>query len=128
MEDRRFEPRLLCADLIDVWWVDHSGRKHKGLANLEDISNSGACLQVDAPVPSETLLHIEHPKASFEGVVRYCVYRETGYFLGVHFEAGFRWDRQRFRPKHLFDPRTLLGRRKGGAEAPRGLKPAPPNQ
>jgi hypothetical protein len=121
MEDRRFEPRLLCADLIDVWWVDHSGRKHKSLANLEDISNSGACLQVDAPVPSETLLHIEHPKATFEGLVRYCVYRETGYFIGVHFEAGFRWDRQRFRPKHLFDPRTLLGQgRKEKARPPAG--------
>lgn len=116
MEDRRLEPRLMCADLIDIWWVDRFGRTQKGLANLEDISNSGACLQVDAPVPAETLLHIVHPKATFEGRVRYCVYRETGYFLGIKFEAGFRWDRQRFRPKHLFDPRTLLNR---------GAKPKP---
>lgn len=119
MEDRRLEPRLMCADLIDVWWVDQSGRTCKAVANLEDISNVGACLQVDGPVPSETLLHIAHPEATFQGRVRYCVYRETGYFIGVRFEEGVRWNRQRFRPKHLFDPRTLLGR---GRKA----KPRPP--
>jgi hypothetical protein len=110
MQERRLEPRLLCADLIDVWWVDAAGQTHKALANLEDISNSGVCLQVDSPVPFETLLHIGHPKMIFEGRVRYCVFRDTGYFVGVRFEPGFHWDRHRFRPKHLLDPRTLLAR------------------
>jgi hypothetical protein len=120
MEDRRLEPRLLCADLLDVWWLDQSGQTRKALANLEDISNSGACLQVDTPVPCETLLHIAHPRATLQGRVRYCVYRETGYFIGVRFEAGFRWDRQRFRPKHLFDPRTLIGRQRKTKPKPGG--------
>jgi hypothetical protein len=112
MEDRRLEPRLLCADLIDVWWLDQAGRTRKAVANLEDISNSGACLQLDVPVPSETLVHIVHARVTFEGRARYCVYRETGYFVGVRFEGGFHWNRQQFRPKHLFDPRTLLDRQR----------------
>ena len=108
MLDRRIEPRMLCADLIDVHWKDKSGQNHSALANLEDISISGLCLQMDIPVPHETRLRIAHPKTELEGRVRYCVFRETGYFLGVQFEPGFRWTQRRFRPKHLLDPRHLV--------------------
>lgn len=108
MSDRRLEPRMLCADLIDVHWKDKSGQNRSALANLEDISISGACLQMDIPVPHETMLRIAHPKTELTGRVRYCVFRETGYFLGVQFEPGFRWTQRRFRPKHLLDPRHLV--------------------
>jgi hypothetical protein len=99
---------MLCADLIDVHWQDPSGHIRTALANLEDISLSGACLQLDHPVPRETLLRIAHPKSELQGRVRYCVYRDTGYFVGVQFEPGSRWSRRRFRPKHLLDPRRLV--------------------
>ncbi len=102
------EARMLCADLLTVWWADASGRIEKQQANLEDISFSGLCIQVDAPVPSETVLHIVHPKASLAGRVCYCVYRDTGYFVGVKFEPGYKWNRRRFLPKHLLDPRRLV--------------------
>lgn len=108
MSDRRLELRMLCADLIDVHWKDKSGQNRSALANLEDISGSGACLQMDMPVPRETRLRIAHPKTELEGRVRYCVFRETGYFLGVQFDPGFRWTRRRFRPKHLLDPSQLV--------------------
>jgi hypothetical protein len=121
-QERRLEPRLLCADLIDVWWVDESGQTHKALANLEDISNSGVCLQVDGPVPYETLLHIGNTKTELEGRVRYCVFRDTGFFVGVRFEPGFRWDRQHFRPKHLLDPRTLILRARKPKAGPRPVQ------
>jgi hypothetical protein len=42
--------------------------------------------------------------------VRYCVYRDIGYFLGVEFEPGFRWSVRMFRPQHLLDPRRLVSR------------------
>jgi len=108
MQERRLEARLLCADLIDVHWTDKSGRNRTALANLEDISKTGACLQLDMPVPHETVLRMAHPKTELEGRVRYCVFRETGYFLGVEFEPGSRWTRRCFRPKHLLDPRRLV--------------------
>lgn len=100
---------MLCADLMDVSWTDASGRSAKALANLEDISNSGACLQVDMPIASGTVVHIRHPNVEFEGRVKYCVFRDTGYFVGVQFAAGFEWDERLFQPKHLLDPRTLVG-------------------
>jgi hypothetical protein len=110
MMDRRIEPRLLCADLVDVQWKDQTGRVRGSVANLEDISLSGACLQVERPVPLGTPYRITYPKGVLSGKVKYCVFREIGYFLGIEFEAGSRWSRNDFRPQHLLDPRRLVNR------------------
>lgn len=111
MQERRAEPRMLCADLVRVFWTDESGQQHEAVANLEDISHSGACLQLDTPIPEQTQLRLSHPKLEVVGRVRYCIYRDTGFFLGVQFEPGYAWSERRFRPKHMLDPRSLFGRR-----------------
>lgn len=99
---------MLCADIVDVRWKDKAGRSRKALANLEDISLSGVCLQMDTPVPIHTNLRISHPKAEFQGSVRYCLFRETGYFMGVQFAPGCKWSRRQYRPRHLLDLRRLV--------------------
>lgn len=108
MLDRRNETRMLCAELVDIQWKDKSGKTKKGIANLEDISLSGACLQVDLPVPLHTMVKISYPKGKFEGKVTYCFYREIGYFLGIEFESDFRWSLRKFKPQHFLDPRRLV--------------------
>jgi hypothetical protein len=110
MQNRRVETRMLCADLVDVRWKDKNGRVRRSVANLEDISLSGACVQVDSPIPLQTTLLISYPKGELHGKVCYCVYREIGYFLGIEFEPGFRWSQRAFRPQHLLDPRRLVSR------------------
>ena len=45
--------------------------------------------------------------AELAGVVRYCLYRESGYFLGVEFNVACKWSAKDFQPKHLLDPLTL---------------------
>ena len=89
---------------------DKAWRVRRSVANLEDISLSGACLQVDRPVPLGTPYRITYPKGVLVGKVKYCVFREIGYFLGIEFEAGSRWSRNDFRPQHLLDPRHLVNR------------------
>ena len=110
MQDRRTEPRLLCADLVEVEWKDKSGRSRRAVANLEDISLSGACLQMDSAIPLHTRIKIHYDKGQMNATIRYCVYREIGYFLGVQFEEGMKWSQRSFRPMHLFDPRRLATR------------------
>ena len=110
MLDKRYEPRLLCADMVELCWKDKSGRSKKSVANLEDIALSGACLQLDVPIPLQTAVRITHAKGELAGKVKYCVFREIGYFLGIEFEAGSRWSQRHFRPQHLLDPRRLVGR------------------
>ncbi len=110
MIDRRVEPRMLCADLVDVRWKDPTSRTRRVVANLEDISLSGACLQMDRPIPLNTPVRISYPNGELSGQVRYCVFREIGYFIGVEFDPGCRWSQRDYRPQHLLDPRRLVGR------------------
>jgi hypothetical protein len=79
--DRRIELRMLCADLVDIQWKDPNGRTRRGVANLEDISLSGACLQVDRPVPLGSALHITYP-GELSGKVN-TVYSGDRLFPGV---------------------------------------------
>jgi hypothetical protein len=110
MVERRIEPRMLCADLVDIQWRDQTGKQRRGMANLEDISLSGACIQVERPIPLGCPIRISYPDGQLAGKVKYCVFREVGYFLGVEFDPGTRWSPRRFRPQHLLDPRRMTAR------------------
>ena len=111
--EQRLERRLLCSDIVDVFWKDRSGRPHEDRAVLEDVSSSGLCLQFETPIPRHTRLRIVSPRAEFPGTVRYCIHRETGFFVGVRFDRGFKWARRQFLPRHLFDPGNLPGPERG---------------
>ena len=100
--------RMLCADMIDVTWKDREGTERSTTAILEDIAASGACLQVEAPIPVGVELHWDQPRQHFNGYARYCVYREIGYFVGVEFDASFKWSKKAFKPRHLLDLQTLV--------------------
>jgi hypothetical protein len=110
MQERRSQPRMLCADLVKIHFRDQLGRQRTKVANLEDISLTGACIQLDDPLPKETSLRIAHPKGEFRGRVRYCFYREIGYFIGVEFEPGCEWSRRQYVPEHILDLRQLVSR------------------
>lgn len=108
MAEKRIEPRLMCADLVDIEWQSPNGQVQHSVANLEDISGMGACVQVEEEIPLRSQIRITVMNQQYSGEVRYCVFREFGYFLGVQFEPGVRWNSRSFRPLHLFDPRRLL--------------------
>ncbi|MDQ6704700.1 MAG: hypothetical protein M3Z85_01915 [Acidobacteriota bacterium] len=110
MPERRLEGRMLCADVVSVEWKDKSGWNRSAEALLEDISPSGVCLQTDFPIPARAQVRIRVREAMIEGEVRYCAFREIGYFAGVEFPAGHRWSKRLFRPKHLFDVQRLAAR------------------
>lgn len=59
MLERRTEPRLMCADMVAVRWKDESGVEQQASALLDDISTSGACLNLDSPVPLGASVVIE---------------------------------------------------------------------
>jgi hypothetical protein len=99
---------MLCSELVDVYWTDLQGHPREILANLEDISPCGVCLQLDDPVHPNTVLRIRHPKGEFRGNVRYCLYREIGYFLGVELLPGYEWSPEAYQPEYLLDLRQLV--------------------
>src|SRR3954470_6484063 len=79
MDERRSERRMLCADMVEVRWSDRSGQERMATAILEDISVSGACLQLETPIPLGVEVNWDAPNQQFHGYARYCVYREIGY-------------------------------------------------
>src|SRR5580704_15561362 len=101
MLERRWERRLLCADLVESEWKDRTGWARSTPARLEDISRSGACLQADFQIAANTLVRMRHGRKTLEGKVSYCAYRDIGYFMGISFTAKQRWSERVFRPKHL---------------------------
>ena len=107
MRDRRSEQRLFCSELVSVHWRDEQGEQST-VANLEDISPSGACLLLESELPVGTQLKLEYPGGKLTGRVKYCVHREYGYLVGIQF-IGEHWSESRFQPSHLLNPRKLLG-------------------
>jgi hypothetical protein len=116
MRERRSEVRLMCADMVEVCWKE-GPRFRRSLGLLEDISPSGACLQMETAIPLDAPIRWGPPQSSFSGLVRYCVYREIGYFVGVEFEAASQWSRKSYRPQHLLDPQKLLARSRTRADS-----------
>jgi hypothetical protein len=107
MEERRIDPRLLCAELVEVIWTDQGGRQRRRIANLEDISLCGACVQVESAISCGTPISMRYGDGQLTGTVRYCLYQGIGYFLGIEFDPGCRWSRKHFRPRHLLDLQQL---------------------
>jgi len=98
--------------MVKVGWKDVGGRAHKTMALLEDISPSGACLQLEMAVPLGTTIGWQCPRRQFSGKVQYCIYREIGYFVGVRFDKESQWSQRCFEPQHMLDPQELIDRAK----------------
>jgi hypothetical protein len=110
MKERRAEPRLLCSDLIKVRL--EGGEPAETMANLEDISPSAACVLFEQAVPAGTRLCLMLGRHKFRGRVMHCTHNEIGYFVGIRFDAGKKWSRQIYEPKHLLDPMEMIARKR----------------
>ncbi len=99
---------MLCADLVEVRWVDSRGEPHLEIANIEGISAKGASLVLDVGLPSGTAVRLRTPRGVFDAAVRECRHEpDFGFALRIELANKSRWSRQGFRPRHLFDPRGL---------------------
>lgn len=101
------ETRLLCADMVEVEWTDSQGVLKISTALLEDISSMGVCLQLETPLPLFAVVLVNLNGIHTQAMVRYCSWKEIGYFAGLTFAPGARWSRERFQPKHLTNPFSL---------------------
>ncbi len=101
MRLERREDRELCADLVKVQWKLESGHSHSEWAILEDISPSGACLDIEEFIPPETIVSLQFKGDDCQARVKYCKFEKSNYILGVLFEQGYRWSRRKFKPEHL---------------------------
>lgn len=109
--ENRTETRYWCSDLVQVSVKEGTRWKSAGVGVLEDISASGACIQMDLPIKKGLPIRFRHPDWKGEGVVQHCHYREIGYFIGMKFAEGSQWTPQAFQPKHMVDPNEIVAAR-----------------
>lgn len=88
--------------MLQVEWDETSAT---GL--LEDISEIGACLQMESPIPEGAAVELRYHGVTMPCLVKYCHYQDIGYYVGVEFLDGFRWSPGRFEPRHLLDLKQL---------------------
>jgi hypothetical protein len=90
----------MCAHLVQVR-IEDAGIVLEGTGNLEDISPSGACIQLDAAAREGSDVEIICAQCKLRGKVRYCRFVEIGYDIGIAFEQPQSWQPERFTPRHL---------------------------
>jgi hypothetical protein len=100
MKDERSEQRFMCADIVKVP-IAGPAQDTEVFANLEDISPSGACVQLDAAAQVGADIEMVCRKCSLKGKVRYCRFAEIGYDVGIAFDNPGSWNERRFLPRHL---------------------------
>lgn len=115
----------MCADLVNVLIHRDDGSLAEGIANLEEISSSGACIQLEEAIRVGTDIELLCSTCSFRGKVGYCRFVDIGYDIGMEFETQNAWDRRRYEPRHLLpipickadapDPTRSLRAREAGA-------------
>jgi hypothetical protein len=102
MKERRSEPRFMCSDLVKVRISDAAGAREE-TANLEDISASGACIQLEAAALEGSDIEMVCAKCRLKGKVSYCRFAALGYDVGIAFDERGSWNPRRFVPKHLLE-------------------------
>ena len=99
MNERRAEQRFMCSDLVTV---QLENKNDLLVANLEDISPSGLCLGLQESVATDAIMTLNCAGCRFRGKVRYCVFNEGGYQVGVSL-MDCKWSKQAYEPEHLLD-------------------------
>ena len=112
MEERRFQGRFLCADLVRLTVLDLGCRELEAV--LEDISPAGACVQAEEEAPPGATVRLTLGDCHvFTGKICYCSYRDCGYYIGVNFDEECAWSEEEVAPQHLINLEVLV--RKAGS-------------
>jgi hypothetical protein len=108
------EHRHTCSELVTIHMQTADGNNEELVSILEDISETGARLQLERPVPADSRLRMvcSNCEAHCEfgaHVVGSQLHDGIGYFTEIAFEPGTAWCPERYSPQHLLDISSLVG-------------------
>lgn len=91
--DLRRENRQNCNAPVGIMWRDAAGDEKFMIAPMQDISKSGAGLEIVEPLPVRSFVTLRAGKLGLHGraSVRYCSSHGLKFRIGVEFTGGFRW-------------------------------------
>jgi hypothetical protein len=94
--------RYLCSHLMTVRWEEGAI-----VANLEEISATGAVLESEVELPAGTTVELRSGATYFEGEIQKAEEHDFGWRITVELSPFTPWSVERFRPEHLLDLTTL---------------------
>ena len=118
MTEKRGEPRYMCSELVKILIRYDDQTVREAIANLEDISRSGACVQLDEAVRLGVDIEIACSTCRFKGKVSNCRFAGSLYDVGVTFDEPDTWDASRYEPAHLLLVETGLASVEAEADEP----------
>jgi hypothetical protein len=93
----------MCSELVQVVLQDGLLHPEPIIGNLEDISPSGGCIQVEEAIREGTDIEILCGGCTLRGKVERCRFVTLGYDVGISFDQKKSWVRNEFEPEHLLD-------------------------
>ena len=105
--------RHFCSNLVAVQLLEHGDTIREVIGNLEEISTSGASVNVEQAVDTGLALRIIcsglYGTVEFLGQVVDSQHdAHTGYHLQIEFSPGSQWSPEVFRPKHMIRVSSLV--------------------
>jgi hypothetical protein len=100
MANSLFEPKIMCAHLVTIRVPDEADSEPV-IANLEDISASEACIQIETAIREGADIEMICSNCQFKGKVKYCHFDSDGYDVRIAFDEQSTWTKERFEPDHL---------------------------
>lgn len=115
--------RYFCSHLVAVRLPGPERQLREIVANIEEISSTGMCLNLEEPLDRGLSLRIEASNRgrahSFSATVVDCQEEPPmGYYAQLEFDSGCRWSPLAFEPEHLVRI-DQAGTRRSAAEQPR---------
>jgi hypothetical protein len=107
------EDRYFCSNLITLQLPALESAEREVVGNLEEISTSKACVNVEEPIgeglPLRLVCSTGAKACEFPGQAVECRHDvHTGYYVSVRFDPGVRWSPEVYAPKHLVRAGALL--------------------
>jgi hypothetical protein len=95
------ESRYLCSELVNVLYEDPSLILNQIVANLEEISSTGATLFVEEPLEPASPVSFHAKGHDLNGFVESCDFHDIlGWIVEIEFDACSQWSLQMFIPDH----------------------------
>ncbi len=112
MDAKAARRRMLCSEIVSLQVQAGEGRNRILNANLEEIWPAGAIFWTDVRIRRSASMRFLGGGFEFRGQVSaQKLLRGLGYLVEMQFYPGCKWSKQRYRPKHLFNPLVLLANR-----------------
>ena len=96
------ECRYLCSEIVSVLYEDRSRGIYQAIANLEEISSTGATILMEERLEPGLPVSFRARDYDLHGIVESSEFEQTlGWFVKIELDSTSRWSSRMFVPEHF---------------------------